>query len=66
LKYNHLNCFLHSTSYPLNAWVFAIDLDGNRKMLPTKSFPGAAKWTKENLFPNDAGTVKKLSRMGIA
>ena len=30
-----------------------VDFVGNRKILPTKLFPGAVKWTSENLAPND-------------
>ena len=38
------------------------DLDGNRKKLPTKSFPGAVKCTRENLSAKDCVfTSGKLS-----
>ena len=40
------------------------DFVGNRKMLPTKSFPGAVKCTRENLFSNHWILISgKLSTM---
>ena len=65
LKYNPLTCLVHVFLSPDNVIVVpVVDFDGNRKKLPTKSFPGAVKCTRENLLPNDwIFILGKLSTM---
>lgn len=66
LKYIPLICFVHVLicAVPSIEMVVPVtDFDGNRKRLPTKLFPGATKWTRENLLPKDWTLILgKLSR----